>query len=57
VKIGSFVHRDRAGWNRLVLSGWVGARKLAPGVYRLVAAPKLAGRVGVGSAVGFQILA
>jgi WD40 repeat protein len=57
VKIGSFVHRDRAGWNRLVLSGWVRARKLVPGVYRLVAAPKLAGRVGVGSAIGFQILA
>ncbi len=57
VKIGKFVHRDRAGWNRLVLSGWVGARKLAPGAYRLVAAPKFAGRVGVGSAVGFQILA
>lgn len=57
VKVGSFVHRDRAGWNRLLFSGWVGARKLAPGAYRLVAAPKLAGQAGVGRAVDFQILA
>jgi len=57
VKIGSFVHRDRAGWNRLVFSGWVGARKLAPGAYRLVAVPKLAGQAGTGGAVSFQLLA
>jgi len=57
VKIGSFVHRDRAGWNRIALSGWIGARKLSPGTYRLVAAPKLAGRPGTGSSVSFQILA
>jgi WD40 repeat protein len=57
VKIGSFVHRDRAGWNRLVLSGRVAGHKLAPGAYRLLAAPKLAGRAGVGAAVSFQIIA
>jgi hypothetical protein len=55
VKIGAFVHRDRAGWNRIVLSGWLGTHKLSPGAYRLVATPKLAGRNGRGGAVGFQI--
>jgi hypothetical protein len=57
VKIGSFVRRDRAGWNRIAISGWIGARKLAPGTYRLLAVPNLAGRAGTGSAVGFRILA
>jgi hypothetical protein len=55
VKIGAFVHRDRGGWNRIVLSGWLGTHKLSPGAYRLVATPKLAGRTGRGGAVGFQI--
>lgn len=57
VQIGSFVHRDRAGWNRIALSGWIGARKLAPGTYRLVAVPKFAGRAGTAGTVSFQILA
>jgi hypothetical protein len=56
VTIGRFVLRDRAGWNRLGLSGWLGARKLSAGPYRLQAVPSLDGRVGAGATVAFQIV-
>jgi hypothetical protein len=57
VKVAGFVRRDRAGWNRITLTGWIAARKLAPGTYRLVVVPAFAGRRGAASAASFRILA
>lgn len=57
VAIGRFVRHDRAGWNRFSFSGWLSSRKLAPGPYRLQAAPTFDGRAGAGAAASFQIIA
>jgi hypothetical protein len=54
-RIPSIEHRHRQSPLHSLLRP--GAERLPPGAYRLVAAPKLAGRGGLGSAIGFQILA
>jgi hypothetical protein len=43
VRVGSFVHEDRAGANRFYFTGRVGRRKLAPGDHRLEATASYAG--------------
>ncbi|MFL5883766.1 MAG: lactonase family protein [Thermoleophilaceae bacterium] len=56
VVVGSFVHRDRAGVNRLHFSGRLRGRELAPGRYSLVAVPRLAGRAGATVTTRFSIV-
>ena len=54
---GRFSRVSAAGTNRLRFTGRVAGKALAPGTYRLVAVPTLAGRKGAAATVRFRIVA
>jgi hypothetical protein len=55
---GEIVRDDQAGPNQFRFSGWIGVRKLSPGLYRLQAIPRLAsGEAGASATCAFRILA
>ncbi len=54
-RIGSFSHQDRAGANRVRLSGRLGKRALKPGRYRLALTARLDGITGNTVTVSFRI--
>jgi DNA-binding beta-propeller fold protein YncE len=53
---GSFSHSDKAGRNTFHFTGRVSGRKLKPGVYRLQAVPRFAGRNGAIRSTGFRVV-
>jgi DNA-binding beta-propeller fold protein YncE len=53
---GSFSHSDNAGHNTFHFTGRVSGQKLKPGVYRLQAIPRFAGRNGATRTTGFRVV-
>jgi hypothetical protein len=56
VAAGKFKRTDKAGLNRFRFSAHLGRSSLAPGRYRLLAAPVFDGRAGVQALAGFRIV-
>ena len=52
----SFKHSDRAGNNRVHLSGRMAGHALTPGSYRLTATPTLDGVRGIPATTAFRIV-
>ena len=56
VRVGTFTHQDVVGANHFHFSGRIKGHQLAPGRYRLSAAPALWAVTGAAKTRGFKIL-
>ena len=56
VVVGSFSHKDKAGRNKIHFTGRVHRHKLAPGKYRLSAAPRAHGKAGKSVTARFKVI-